>query len=178
MAVKVVPQFQKLSLAERENVKPQEFDYSAGNKFIGQLIDNRRQGYGIFRWSNGEVYIGEFLNDRREGRGAQQWSDGSSYEGDFHQDRRDGQGVQKWSNGETYEGTFVKDSRHGDGMYRWSDGSSLSGSFVRDAAEGYCSLVRPGVTFDGMYKDNKRFGLGVLSITIGKGKVRTPILSV
>lgn len=32
--------------------------YSDGNIFVGTLIDNKKNGYGIFYWANGTRYEG------------------------------------------------------------------------------------------------------------------------
>jgi len=38
-------------------------------------------GKGLFAWPDGKVYIGEYIDDKKEGYGEFKWPDGKIYKG-------------------------------------------------------------------------------------------------
>lgn len=93
------------------------FRSSAGNKvhYIGDMVNNRANGFGIGIWDTGGVYKGEWRNNRRNGKGRYEWVDGEWYEGQFADDQREGFGVYYKRNGERFEGYWKENKRHGEG---------------------------------------------------------------
>ena len=39
--------------------------YENGDKYIGEKVNNLKEGYGIYFYSNGSVDEGEFKNDKK-----------------------------------------------------------------------------------------------------------------
>jgi hypothetical protein len=44
---------------------------------VGETVDGKRSGYGIYYYSNGNYYYGKYLNDERKGHGAMFRTDSS-----------------------------------------------------------------------------------------------------
>lgn len=51
--------------------------YSNGDRYVGETVDGKRSGYGIYYYSNGNYYYGKYLNDERKGHGAMFRTDSS-----------------------------------------------------------------------------------------------------
>ena len=67
-----------------------------------------------------------------------------------------------------YNGYFYEENFHGRGEYTWPDGSSYVGRFYLGKKEGYATFQSgEGDTFVGLYKENERFGPGVLTYAPG-----------
>jgi hypothetical protein len=100
-----------------ENRNLVTFRSSSGNKvhYIGDMVNNRANGFGIGIWDTGGVYKGEWRNNRRNGKGRYEWVDGEWYEGNYADDQREGFGVYYKRNGERYEGNWKENKRHGEG---------------------------------------------------------------
>lgn len=62
-----------------------------------------------------------------------------SYEGDFFNGRMHGVGVYRWPHGDVYRGSWKADRRSGRGRYEWTE---------------------LGLTFEGMFNDDRRMGRG------------------
>jgi hypothetical protein len=79
-----------------------------GERFIGDLVDGRPHGRGVWTYRSGARYEGEFQKGKREGKGNYLYATGRRYEGDFHDDRIEGTGT--WfakDGGIQYQGRFV-----------------------------------------------------------------------
>jgi hypothetical protein len=89
-----------------------------GNKvhYIGDIENDRANGYGIGIWDTGGVYKGEWVNNQRWGKGRYDWADGEWYVGEFKSDMRNGTGTYYFKNGERYEGQWKDNKRHGQGV--------------------------------------------------------------
>ncbi len=40
-----------------------------GDYYKGEYKNNKKHGFGIYRWKNGTIYEGEFENDEKVGEG-------------------------------------------------------------------------------------------------------------
>ena len=47
--------------------------------------NDKKDGFGLFKWVSGNYYLGQFSNDEREGIGEMNWNDGSKYIGEWVQ---------------------------------------------------------------------------------------------
>ena len=56
-------------------------DAAEGESYEGEYINDKKCGYGIFKWGNGNMYKGNFFDDVRHGYGEMYWSDGAYYKG-------------------------------------------------------------------------------------------------
>lgn len=53
-------------------------------EYEGNYKDDKKDGYGVFRWPSGSWFEGHFKNDYRHGFGIMHWIDGTSYEGQWN----------------------------------------------------------------------------------------------
>ncbi len=44
--------------------------------YIGELIDDKKDGFGVFKYLNGDRYEGSWKNDTKHGNGTFKWDDG------------------------------------------------------------------------------------------------------
>ena len=47
--------------------------------------NDKKDGFGLFKWVSGNYYLGQYSNDEREGIGEMNWNDGSKYIGEWVQ---------------------------------------------------------------------------------------------
>lgn len=45
------------------------FTWPDGRKYVGEYIEDRKEGFGIFTFKDGRIYEGEWLNGKQHGRG-------------------------------------------------------------------------------------------------------------
>ena len=107
--------------------------YDNGDRYEGEIYENKRDGQGTYTWKNGNKYTGDFIDNQRTGRGTFYWTDGDRYEGEFVEGKRTGKGIYYWKSGSRYEGEFVDGKMHGKGTYFYNDGNKYIGDWVEDA---------------------------------------------
>ena len=142
-------------------------------KYIGHLIDGKREGRGIIKWDNGDLYNGEWKNDKKEGKGIYCYNNGQRYEGDWYEDKKEGRGIYYWNNGEfqgdRYEGEWRDDNYEGKGIYYYNDGSKYEGDFKKGKREGKgVYYYSNGDREMGDYLDNNEIGTHVVLKANGK----------
>lgn len=49
-------------------------------------------GQGTFTWSDGRKYVGDYVNDKKEGHGVFTWPDGREYDGNWKNGKQHGDG--------------------------------------------------------------------------------------
>jgi len=100
-------------------------NYPNGDKYVGYVLGDKKQGKGVLYYANGNKYEGDFANDLPHGKGTLLFNDlnnkktkGHVYTGDFVCGKMHGFGVYAYPNGMRYEGGFANDVRDGKGkMY-------------------------------------------------------------
>jgi len=100
-------------------------NYPNGDKYVGYVLGDKKQGKGVLYYVNGNKYEGDFANDLPHGKGILLFNDpnnkktkGHLYTGDFVCGKMHGFGVYAYPNGMRYEGGFANDVRDGKGkMY-------------------------------------------------------------
>lgn len=101
--------------------------------YIGQVTNNKANGYGIAVFDTGSRYEGAWENNLRKGEGSFYWSDGEFYKGEYDNDLRNGLGTYYWPNGEKYVGQWKDDQRNGEGVFYNKDGKIVtSGIWKKD----------------------------------------------
>jgi len=83
------------------------------NIYEGQYANDKKEGFGIFKWASGNKYIGHYKNDKREGIGQMTWTDGSIYIGEWKEGIQHGYGCMYFPDGTVKEGLFEKNSFKG-----------------------------------------------------------------
>ena len=68
------------------------------------------------------TYVGNIVNDKREGKGRMQYENGDVYSGNWVNDKREGYGFMRYVNDDSYTGDWVNDMRQGHGQMEYTDG--------------------------------------------------------
>ena len=126
-AVKTTPKAETKLPAKPVVEKPvkKTLNYPNGDKYVGYVLGDKKQGKGVLYYANGDKYEGDFANDLPHGKGTLLFNDASNkktkghvYTGDFVCGKMHGFGVYAYPNGMRYEGGFANDVRDGKGkMY-------------------------------------------------------------
>eukprot|EP00929_Paragymnodinium_shiwhaense_P014684 TRINITY_DN122629_c0_g1_i1.p1 TRINITY_DN122629_c0_g1~~TRINITY_DN122629_c0_g1_i1.p1 ORF type:complete len:261 (-),score=69.04 TRINITY_DN122629_c0_g1_i1:156-938(-) len=132
--------------------------YEDGSTYVGQILDGRRHGRGI--WSSAsEKYTGQWRADQRNGLGKQTWEDGRVFEGEFVDGMFHGRGRMEWhtDNGlMVYDGEYISDVKHGHGKYVWPDGRVYDGGWVDGKRHGKSKYTnKNGEVRVGIWEDDK-----------------------
>ena len=111
-----------------------------GDKFIGEIRDNKKNGYGILYYSNHENnirYEGFWKNNKKYSNGTMYYKNGSIYIGHWEEDLRNGEGVIYYENGEKFSGKFKDDKKNGKGIfYSHNYNSIYMGLYKNDVKDG------------------------------------------
>ena len=68
-------------------------------------------------YANGDVYVGETVNGKQQGGGVYTYQDGRRLQGVWQVDKRHGQGTMTFANGDKFGGEFAEGLFHGQGTY-------------------------------------------------------------
>ena len=135
--------------------------YKNGDKYEGDFKDNLKDGFGKYQYKNGDIYEGHFKYDLKEGKGTYIYNEGEKYEGDFHLDKKHGKGIYYYDNGDRYDGEFLMGVAHGKGIYYYKDGSKYEGEYANDLKDGNGVFIdKNGEKYKGEYKEGKMEGKG------------------
>ncbi|KAM3138718.1 hypothetical protein pb186bvf_009282 [Paramecium bursaria] len=135
----------------------QNISYNNGSKYLGEMIENNKDGYGKLIFSDGGFYDGDWKNDRMNGFGILYFKDGQkAYEGYFADDQFHGNGTLYNRNpiklmnqfdysdfnqiGDywiKYVGQFQYDCKQGQGTLYLTNGEKYQGEFNNDYVEGF-----------------------------------------
>ena len=185
LATKITNMF---NICNKISTKNEEIIYPNGDKYIGQLKDNKkngrgtlyynvkdeegrfyyegewkddkREGKGIIYWRNNDVYNGDWLNDNMEGKGIFYYDKGDIYEGDWKNNKKEGKGNITFYNGNKYDGDWVDNAFEGKGIFYWLSGDKYIGEFKSGKIDG------KGVIFH----EKGEIEIGVYSKGIKSGK--------
>ena len=118
-------------LNEINEVLNKEIKYDNG-RYVGQVVNDKAEGKGIYYCKNGNRYEGDFKNDKREGKGIYYFKSGDRYEGDFKNDKIEGKGIYYYNNGDRHEGDYKDDKREGEGIMYYNSGNRRMGDYSND----------------------------------------------
>lgn len=142
--------------------------YKSGEKYEGELVNNKRQGVGKMKYFDGSIYEGSWLNDMKEGLGKVKFTDGQIFEGKWKEDFKEGDGKIIFPNNNILFGTWKKDSCDKYGKLVYNDGSTYDGEIILDKREGEGKMTwKNRNTYNGYWKNDKKHGKGVLKYVDG-----------
>ena len=76
----------------------EEFDfvsiYNTPYKYVGQISNDKPNGFGRAKFSNGDEYLGNWKNGMMDGKGLYTWKNGDIYFGDWLDHERTGKGYE------------------------------------------------------------------------------------
>ncbi|TXK75437.1 stalk domain-containing protein [Paenibacillus sp. N3.4] len=121
----------KVSITSKKQV-PQGELYAQGAKYVGDIVNGKANGKGIFT-TNGTKYEGEFKDNFPDGTGVYTFSDGGKYEGELKHGNFYGKGTLTLKDGSKYVGMFKDGKRNGEGkLYDPSGRFTATGMFKDD----------------------------------------------
>jgi serine/threonine protein kinase len=146
--------------------------YDAGANYIGQVVDDKRQGLGVAELANGERQAGNWSADRLNGLGTVRFADDTRYAGQWRDGLPTGLGVREKPNVERAEGNFAAGRFEGLGVRRslGEPATVQSGAFRADLLEGPGVETVGGERYEGGFRAGKRNGYGQITLADGKLK--------
>lgn len=132
--------------------------------YTGQILRNKKHGFGVQRWADGAQYTGQWHNNSACGAGIFKHNDNDSFVGYWHKNAADGYGLYCHKDGRWYDGYWLNDHKEGEcyegrdvegvhklifkgiychsvksiwGKHIWPDGSYYSGDFSDNVISGY-----------------------------------------
>ena len=134
------------------------------NKYEGLFKNDKKEGNGKLYFNNGDIYDGEFKNDLFEGNGIYYFNSGNKYDGRCKNNLREGKGTFYYKNGDRYEGDWKNDKKEGKGIYYWNNGDRYEGYFKNDVKEGEGIFIYSnGKKEEGIWKNDKIEGKGLFN---------------
>ena len=115
--------------------KMTEESYENG-KYIGEMVNGKREGKGTYFFADGDVYEGEWKDGKKEGKGTYYFKDGDIYEGYWKNSDFNGKGIYYYKSGDVYDGDYLDNKRHGKGIYYFIGGSRFEGDWIDDKKDG------------------------------------------
>ena len=144
----------------KDNYK--EIEYENGDKYAGEMINNKREGFGKFHMKNGEYYIGKWHNDNAHGFGKQYYPERClKYKGNFVNNEYNGYGLYIFENEEYYEGFFKNSMANGKGTYHYINGDLYEGEFFDNIKQGQGKFIcSNGNYYMGQWRNDMQNGYG------------------
>ena len=159
--------------------------FSNGNKYEGELKDNRFHGKGRLSKPNGVFYEGGWKLGIKHGKCDEKMEDGTIFKGEYKdgvcvgygniyfpngdhysgyltEGHFDNYGILNWKNGKRYEGEWKQGQFHGKGHLEYSNGDKYVGEFKEGKKEGQGTFTwANGPSYKGGWRGGKRHGSGV-----------------
>ena len=168
-----------------------KFIYDNGDEYEGNLIELKRNGFGMMKYKNGEIYIGNWNKNLRNGHGKIIYNN-AIFEGNFVKDKKE-KGI-FYSNNEdylfiqknkdknfenlfrnnqikgiVYEGSFKNNNLNGIVSYINGDEYYYYGNYENNKKNGRGRIIyKNGDEYNGNFKNDKKEGYGVLNFSNGK----------
>ena len=110
--------------------------YLDGETYEGEIINNKRTGYGINYYPNGNKYEGWWENDLKNGTGTFYFNDGSLYVGQWINNKKNGIGTIYYKSGDRYYGNFENGEKNGKGLFISRDNNRYIGNYKNNQKHG------------------------------------------
>ena len=81
-------------------------NYTNGDSYLGNFLNGKFHGRGMYTFKNGTTYIGDFKNGQINGKGGYDFFDGSKYFGEVKNGKFHGQGKYTNKNGQVLNSKF------------------------------------------------------------------------
>lgn len=109
-------------------------DYNNGETYIGQFLNDKPHGFGIFSSAIEGEYTGQFANGMREGTGKMVYTNGDIYEGGWRKNLYHDKGSLTTASGglERYDGKWENGKLNGKGICMYRGLGKLEGEFKDD----------------------------------------------
>ena len=157
-----------MNLYNQINTKIEEKIYETGEKYVGELENNLRNGKGKFYFAKKDPqkrfnYEGEWKNDIFEGEGVMYFKNNDVYKGEWKNGKKEGKGIYIYNNGNIYDGEWKNDKKEGKGALTFNTSDKYEGQFKNDLIErNGIFYYKNGNKFIGEFRNNFKEGKGVL----------------
>ena len=125
-------------------------------RYVGDWVDDNREGRGTMHYASGNVYAGEWSRGNKCGYGKMSWRQpGEYYEGSWSDDHPDGHGEHVWlesradcgshieiHRGNRFCGQWKAGLRHGTGTFYYASGARYSGEWVGGFKQGSGTFIQ------------------------------------
>ena len=119
-----------------------QYIWKTGSSYVGEFKNGLKNGMGKWKKAkdgNSNQYEGEYVNDKKEGYGVFKWASGNVYRGQYRNDEREGIGEMRWTDGSVYVGMWIRGIQHGYGKMIFPDGAMKEGYFDNNVYKGEMS---------------------------------------
>jgi hypothetical protein len=159
-------------IANNTNVVVKE--YSEGEKYVGQVTQNLRNGYGTLTFKNKDKYVGQWKDNSRYGWGEYIANDGSKYIGEYENNKKQGWGTYTEKRGTIIQGQWKENNLNGFASISMPDGyffkncteakyyygnikyDIITGIYIEGFGRMYDKDHR--LLYEGEFKDSRPFG--------------------
>ena len=137
--------------------------YNNGCIYIGQIKNNKCNGYGKYKTIDNDLVMGIFNNNCLHEYGIiERRKINSIYEGELDNNFFSGIGIESFKDGAAYYGSFYKNKKEGIGTYIWSDDTQYQGQWKNGEMNGYGIFIDgKGRNYEGSWVGGKMEGIGV-----------------
>jgi S1-C subfamily serine protease len=132
------------------------FNFTDGNKYVGEFRNGFPDGKGTFTSANGDKYVGDYKNGKKNGWGIYTFADGNKYVGEFRNGEQSGQGTMTFANGTKYVGEYRNGNPNGLGTLTSANGGKYVGEWKDRKFNGQGTYTfADGRTMEGIFKKGK-----------------------
>ena len=118
-------------VSTQTSARPIDQTFSNGDRFIGDVVNGKAIGCGIYINKGGNWYAGKYSNNKKT-LGHYSWvNPNHHYFGNLLNDERHGYGIYYHSLTERYEGQWKNGNRDGYGVYYHNNGSKSAGRWSK-----------------------------------------------
>ena len=141
-------------------------NYDNGDKYIGYINNNQRDGKGKMIFNNGDIYDGDWLYDVFI-KGIISYKNGEEYKGYINNNKREGKGKMKYNNGDIYDGNWINDFFI-NGIIKYKNGEEFEGYINNNKREMKGEMkYNNGDIYKGNWKNNLKEGKGEMKYNNG-----------
>ena len=144
--------------------------YKNGSIYIGQIKNNKCNGYGKYNTQDDDLFMGIFNNNYLHIYGIiERRTINSIYEGELQNNTFNGIGIESFKDGATYYGQFFNNQKHGIGTYIWGDDSQYQGEWKNGEMNGLGIFWDDkGRNYEGGWVNGKMDGSGIFRWADGR----------
>ena len=137
--------------------------FNNGSIYIGQIKNNKCNGYGKYKTQDNDLEMGIFKNNCLHEYGIiERRNINSIYEGELDNNLFTGIGIESFKDGAAYYGSFYKNNKDGIGTYIWSDDTQYQGQWKNGEMNGFGIFIDgKRRNYEGSWVGGKMEGAGV-----------------
>ena len=99
-----------------------ETDFYNGDKFVGDVVNSRRHGHGVYYYDSGDKYTGGWEAGKQCGHGVYVYTNGDRYVGEWSGGKHHGAGTYHFKSGKVFQGSYCEGQPAGHGVFVYANG--------------------------------------------------------